>query len=118
MIVLVNTTKTGPLVHLDRVKEHLRIVGDHDDFYLTALTHAAKELFETQTGRILVQPQGLPKDEPRAIEINELITIGMLLCIGQWYENREASTSLTLNEIPLGVSACWGSYRWYNVGGA
>ena len=106
------------MIELQDVKEHLRVVGEHEDNYLNALTLAACKLFEAQTGRILVKPQELPADEPKAVELDDLIKWGLLLTIGHWYENREATTSLTLAEIPLGVAACWGPYRFYNLGGA
>ena len=103
------------MLHIDDVKKHLRIFGDCEDDYLAALVLGACKLFETNTHRKLVRPQELPKNDPRAVELDELITVGILLTVGHWYENREASSSLNLREIPMGVSACWAPYTFHNV---
>ena len=103
------------MIPLELVKEHLRIVDDSENRYLEGLTLAAIKLFERQTSRILVRPRELPKDEPRAVELDDLITLGILLMVSHWYENREATSTQTISEIPLGIAACWGPHRFYNV---
>ena len=103
------------IIKIKDVKEHLKIDDDTEDNYLEALVNAAHRLFERQTGRILI-PEGEPVEvDPPEIQIDDLIKQGILLTVGHWYENREATTSRTLSNIPLGVSACWGSYRYYNI---
>lgn len=43
--------------------------------------------------------------------VPQAIRAAMQLLIGNWYENREASTAATLYEVPLGVNALLMGYR-------
>ena len=104
------------MIQLDKIKSHLRITDDEEDVYLTALTQAAIKLFENETSRKLVPPRSLPKVVTNEIEIDELITVGILLTIGHWYENRESTTTESVRVLPMGVHSCWNPYRIFNIG--
>lgn len=43
------------------------------------------------------------------------IKLAMLLMIGHWYENRENSSVVQLNEIPLGAKDLLAAYRAYSL---
>lgn len=103
------------MIEVDEVKSALRISDDNDDSYIGFLIKAAIKLYERRTNRLLVRPLELPEDNPKAVELDESIKQGVILVVGHWYENREASTSLTLSDIPLGVSACWESDRFFHI---
>jgi len=50
---------------------------------------------------------------PSATNISDLAKHAIILLVGHWYENREASTGLRLNEVPMGYDALVTNYkRW------
>lgn len=104
------------MISLPRVKAHLRIDVDDDDAYLNALIPVAVEAFNNTTGREL-QPKGTDlSGEPaghKKLLITEGITQGCLLLIGHWYENREATSDLTIKNIPFAVDCLFQPYKWY-----
>ncbi|MBT8046403.1 MAG: head-tail connector protein [Pontiella sp.] len=61
----------------------------------------------------IVYLAGYPDDQASADTVPEDLKGALLLMVGHWYENREATTQSLFNmqQIPLGVHALLGNYR-------
>ena len=107
------------MIDLALVKQHLRVVHDDDNNYLHQLCQAAVVNFEQFTGRHLV---------PATTESAELaeydcwltadITQGLLMRIGQWYENRELPGDKNLVALPAATVDLWSPYVLFHLGDA
>lgn len=53
----------------------------------------------------------LPNESPDTPAMLEVFRQAMLLCIGHWYDNREDSSVVKLEDIPLGAKALLRNYR-------
>lgn len=74
---------------LDEIKNYLRIDGSLDDSLLSSLQSAAESYIKNSI-------------EVDDVE-DERFNLAVLLLVGHWYKNREATTSQNLQSIPLGV---------------
>lgn len=91
--------------HLIQLKSHLRVEGDEEDSLIIAYAMAAVDYAEKYCDGILVESFSTPPDgcePPREIILSPAIWAAILLLVGHWYNNREASGQ-ALTEIPFGV---------------
>lgn len=104
------------MLELDEIREHLRLdPEDTSDSLLGRYQGAAVRRFESRTGRQLFRSNDeLPDPAPaNAVVLDDDIALALLLLIGHWEVNREATTDLNLAEIPLGFCALADPYRWW-----
>ncbi|EQB4818466.1 TPA: head-tail connector protein [Citrobacter amalonaticus] len=90
---------------LEQIKLHLRVEGNEEDQLLIAYAQASADFVEKYCDGVLVEsltPPSPDEPPPREIVFTKGIWAAMLLLIGHWYNNREASGQ-NLSEIPLGV---------------
>ncbi len=105
---------------LSLIKSHCRIDPDFvgDDPLLTLFSGAAVRHVESWTRRTLYvsgTDPGFETDE-NALLLDDDIRLAMLLCIGNWYANREAAViGDTAVELPLAVDALLQPYRMYGL---
>jgi len=87
------------MVTLQRVKDHLRIVGDEEDDYLAHLIQVAQDSIE--------------KDLRRSFEgeVPPPVQHAALLLIGHWYAHREEVAPGTMIEIPVAARHLLSPYR-------
>ncbi|MEQ1406153.1 head-tail connector protein [Neorhizobium sp. Rsf11] len=83
------------IVDLDDMKEHLRVLYDDDDALITSKIDAAQAHLESLLGyTIETEFTTVPSDVIEAV----------MLLVGHWYENREASVvAATIVDTPLSV---------------
>lgn len=89
------------------IKTHLRVDGNTEDALIAAYTAAAVDYVEKFCDGALVEsltPVSEDTEPPREVLFTSGIWAAMLLLIGHWYANREA-TAPGLTETPLGVEA-------------
>ena len=102
------------------VRQHCRIDDDFtgDDNLLEIFTGAAARYVETWTRRKLYKTNnepGFADDEDRLL-LDDDVRTAMLLLIGHWYENREATIAgQAVASLPLAVDALLQPYRIYGV---
>lgn len=94
---LITTTST-PVVSLEKVKEHLRLEADDvsQDSYLMGLIGAADEFFARSCW---IDGDYVPETLP------PLLSQGILLLVGHYFENREAATDRTITTIPIAIQS-------------
>ena len=82
---------------LDEIKKHLNIDNwfTDDDSYLEGLAEVAQIAVEKHIGYTLNELEYDYGIVPKSI------IHAMLLMIGNWYNNRESLSTLTLKEVPL-----------------
>ena len=87
---------------LDQIKKQLRIEPDfiEDDAYLEHLGEVAEQAVENDLNRTLYVTD-IPEEDLFGLRINVRHQQAMLLMVGQLYENREATSDLTMKEVPL-----------------
>lgn len=108
------------IVSLDTVREHCRIdPGDNgENSLLTIYIGAAKRHIERWTRRNIYETNadpGFSTDENRLL-LDDDIRLVVLLLVGHWYENREASvTGVSVSTLPLAVEALLQPYRIYGL---
>lgn len=91
---------------LEEIKLHLRVENDDEDLIINTYALAGIDYVENFCDGSLVDVLTIPKegeDTPREILFKPGIWAAILLLVGHWYTNREAS-SQSLNEIPFGVN--------------
>ena len=104
------------MLELDEIREQLRIdPEDTSDGLLNRYQGAAVRRFEARTGRQLFRTKDvLPDPAPEnAVVLDDDIALALLLLIGHWEVNREATTDLSLAEIPMGFHELADPYRWW-----
>jgi len=87
------------MVTLQRVKDHLRIVGDEEDDYLAHLIQVAQDSIENDLRRTF---EG---------EVPPPVQHAALLLIGHWYAHREEVAPGTMVEIPVAARHLLSPYR-------
>ena len=93
------TSPVADLVTLADVKAHLRLgSSDREDAYLGILTAAAVRAIENATGCDIVAEAPTMAERNRAVAAQ-----AVLLLVGQWYANREA-TGQNMTELPLAIT--------------
>lgn len=108
------------IINLETVREHCRIDADDtsEDSLLTIYIGAAKRHIEKWTRRNLYETNadaGFDTDEDRLL-LDDDIRLVVLLLVGHWYENREASvTGVSVSTLPLAVESLLQPYRIYGL---
>ena len=98
---------------LDQIKQQIRITDPDDaseDDHLTLIGSAAEAAVINHINRNLY-PEAVPEDDSNGLVITDNIRMAMLLMVGQLYENREATSDLTMKEVPMAYSYLLDSYR-------
>ncbi len=87
---------------LEQLRIQCRIDADFtdDDAYLTQLGEVAEEAVENDLNRRLYVTD-IPEDDPTGLQVTLRHKQAMLLMVGNLYENREATSDLTMKEVPL-----------------
>lgn len=98
------------------IKKHLRVDHDDEDDLIAGYVAASVNFVEFYCDGSLVTettPPGDDKEPPREVLFTSGIWQAMLLLIGQYYANREASAP-SQTEIPFGVEALLFRHRkWH-----
>lgn len=108
------------MLELKLVKEHCRLEPDFsaDDNLLKVFIGAAKKHVEKSTRRTLyasASDPGYEDDEDRLL-LDDDVRTAMLLLIGHWYENREASViGQSVAKLPLAVESFLQPHRIYGL---
>lgn len=105
-------------ISLEKIKQqcYLDESDMSEDPYLTLIGRAAIKHLENYTNRILyLKPSDVPDGTENALMWSEDIEIGALLLIGHFYENRENSSSVRVQDIPFGFHALVGPYKYIPV---
>ncbi len=103
------------LLTLKEIKDQLRIeqADTLEDGLLTSYALAAQHTLQHATGRKFFATKA---DVPPGcvwwvvLSESEDIKLAMMLLVGHYYLNREATTEASLRQIPLGVKALIGPY--------
>ncbi|AZY50858.1 head-tail connector protein [Bordetella avium] len=104
------------MLELSDIRNHLNIdPEDADDSVLLRFSGAAVRSFEHKTGRKLFRgaddvPNPVP---PNAVLLDHDIELALLLLIGHWHANREATSDVVLANIPQGFEELANPYRWW-----
>lgn len=102
-----------PLVSLEVVKRHLRVLHDDDDAQIELYAAAAESIVVEYVDRsVLAVGVTLPTDDALAMNITPAISAAILLLVGDLYENREADPDATGNAVlPKAVRALLAPWR-------
>lgn len=108
------------MIDLGLVKSHCRIDSDFtsDDQLLKVYIEAAVSYVQSWTRRQLYPSADSPgySDDPDGMLLNDAIKAAILLCISQWYSNREGVVvGETVSEMPIAVQALLQPYRIYGL---
>ncbi|WP_299582082.1 head-tail connector protein [uncultured Microbulbifer sp.] len=99
---------------LDFIKRHLREPPEEEDTYLTSLSVAAEQTFNSYTGLILYAADADLIEAPEnAIAVTEEIELGAAVLVAWLYENREGDVSN--DQLPVPTRLLWNPHRWLNV---
>lgn len=93
---------------LDKIKKHLNIDSFYkdDDDYITSLADVVENVVEKHIDNSL-------ESLCEGGELPPPLLQAMLLLIGNYYNNRESVSSLTLKEVPLSYSYLLDLYKSY-----
>lgn len=89
---------------LAQMKTQCRIDADitDEDDYLNQLGEVAEEAVENDLNRKLYATDDeIPETDTTGIVVTVRHKQAMLLMVGQFYENREVTSELTMKEVPL-----------------
>lgn len=99
-----------------QVKKHLRVDHNDEDDLIAVYVAASVDFVEYYCDGMLVTeitPPADDKEPPREVLFTSGVWQAMLLLIGQYYANREASAP-SQTEIPFGVEALLFRHRkWH-----
>lgn len=104
------------MLDLEQVREQLRIDEvETSDRLLSLYVGAAVRRFESKTARkLFAKREDIPEPAPEnALALDDDIALALLLLIGHWNVNREASTDLQLARTPQGFDELADPYRWW-----
>jgi hypothetical protein len=104
------------MLELSEISEQLNIdAEDTSDLLLRRYLGAAVRRFEHKTGRKLFKEEAeIPTPAPdNALVVDDDIGLALLLLIGHWNVNREATTDLQLVATPQGFDELANPYRWW-----
>lgn len=104
------------MLELSEVREQLRIDDDEtSDALLGRYLRAAVRRFEAKTQRKLyATAEDLPDPVPgNALVLDDDVALALLLLVGHWNVNREATTDLQLARTPQGFDELANPYRWW-----
>jgi uncharacterized phage protein (predicted DNA packaging) len=108
------------MLDLSLVKDHCRIDPDvdEDDQLLKTYVSAAARYVENYTRRHLYKSaddDGYADDCDRLL-LTEEVQAAMLLLVGHWYENREATvTGQATSKVPLAVDSLLQPHKIYGI---
>ena len=87
---------------LEDIRTQCRIDEDatDDDDYLSQLGEVAEEAVEYDLNRKLYVTD-IPEEDSTGMQVTLRHKQAMLLMVGNLYENREATSDLTMKEVPL-----------------
>ncbi|WP_193146545.1 head-tail connector protein [Serratia marcescens] len=108
------------MLKLELVKEHCRLEPDFsaDDTLIGVYIGAAKKHVEMYTRRTLYASEsdsGYDADEDHLL-LDDDVRTAMLLLVGHWYENREASVvGQSVSKLPMAVESILQPYRIYGL---
>lgn len=108
------------MLSLELVKAHCNIEADFtdDDKLLVVYTGAAVKYVENYTRRKLYESESSEgyQDDPESLLLSDDVKNAMLLLIGQWYENREATNIGNITSaLPFATEALLQPYRIYGL---
>ncbi|WP_145482770.1 MULTISPECIES: head-tail connector protein [Yersinia] len=107
------------MLELDQVKHHCNIEPEftEDDDWLEARIKASKRFVENYTRRMLFdQASDEGYSEEDGLLYGEDIETAMLLLIGHWYTNREATViGVTSKQLEFTIDSLLQPYRIYGV---
>ncbi|MGJ3502153.1 putative phage protein (possible DNA packaging) (plasmid) [Piscirickettsia salmonis] len=89
------------MIDLTRLKSHLRIEDNSEGDYLEFILAAAIQAAEDYLDRNIVDNTDDLEAIANSIMINKSIEIAILMTAGHFYENREATSTLTVKEVPM-----------------
>lgn len=94
-------------ITLDEAKSFLRIEHDFDNAYITSLIVLARTFVEEYQSRLIAARTASDPDEivPSSETPTALEKQAILLLIAHFYEERQAVTTTSMIEMPLGVKA-------------
>ncbi|EKT1335036.1 phage gp6-like head-tail connector protein [Salmonella enterica] len=91
-------------ITLDEMRKQCRIDGTEDDDQLTGVyLPAAIKGVESRINR-LIYDDAVPETDETGLALDGDIKLGVLMLVGHFYENREATATGAINEMPLAVS--------------
>ncbi len=94
--------------HLTLEEIKIQCVIDADDSdedqYLELLASAAEDQVQSDLNRNLYV-DSVPDDDSNGLVVGARIKIAMLLLVAHWYRNREATSDLTMKEVPLAYNS-------------
>ena len=99
-------------ITLKQIKKQCRLDADDnsEDPYLELIGLAAEQAVENHLNRTLYADK-VPEGESEGLVVTSDITMAMLLMVGQFYENREATSEFTMKKVPLAYSYLLERYR-------
>ncbi|WP_374446964.1 head-tail connector protein [Providencia sp.] len=108
------------MLSLELVKAHCNIDADFtdDDKLLTIYTGSAVKYVENYTRRKLYENESSEgyQDDTEPLLLSDDVKNAMLLLIGQWYENREATNIGNITStLPFATEALLQPYRIYGL---
>lgn len=91
---------------LEEIKTQCVIDQDEteDDQYLQMLASAAEDQVQSDLNRNLYADSD-PDEDSNGLVVGARIKMAMLLLVAHWYRNREATSELTIKEVPLAYDA-------------
>lgn len=97
---------------LKDAKKHLNIDNDfnEDDKYILHLIQVAEDVIAKRIDKNLEDCVN-----PKTGYLNKSIIQSILLLIGQFYANREATSPTSANEIPIGFNFLCDLNKHYNI---
>ena len=97
---------------IEQIKIQCRLELDDtsQDSQLAMLGDVAEQAVADHLNRTLY-PDAVPEDEANGLVVNPPVRMAMLLMVGQLYENREATSDLSLKEVPLAYQYLLAPYR-------
>ena len=103
------------MIDIGVVKEHCKLDSDADETLLKIYMRAAWRYVENYTRRTMFEDAVDPDFGEESLFLDDDVLTAMLLCIGHWYENREATSTVEASEVPFAVTSLLQPYRIYGV---
>lgn len=89
---------------------HIDLDDESEDALLNLYGQAAREKAEKFMNMRLFDLE-VPENVENGMVINASVKLAIMLAVGHWYENREDSTALSLQTVPLGFHSILNDYR-------
>ena len=85
---------------LTQLKAQCKVEHDDENEHLEFLGTTAEQAVQKHLNRNLYA-ENVPAEDDTGLLVSKTHQMAMLLMVGQLYENREATTELSLKEVPL-----------------